>query len=81
MAEPVYPVLAKRLKRRARVLIRALVDENGKVVAAEVAEGDSSRLGFDEAALDATYKMLYKPATKDGVPVKMWIELPVTFRP
>jgi serine/threonine-protein kinase len=79
--EPVYPVLAKRLKRRARVLIRALVDENGKVVSAEVVEGDASRLGFDEAALDAAHKMLYKPATKDGVAVKMWIELPVTFRP
>jgi protein TonB len=69
------------MKRPARVVIRALVDENGKVVAARVAEGDPSRLGFDEAALDAAYKMVYRPATKDGVPVKMWIELPVTFRP
>jgi protein TonB len=80
-AEPVYPVLARRLKRHARVLVRALVDENGKVVKAEVAEGDPSRLGFDEAALSAAYKMAYKPAMKGGVPVKMWIELPVTFRP
>ena len=63
------------------MLIRALVDETGKVVEAEVAEGDSSKLGFDEAALDAAYKTLYKPALKDGVPVKMWIELPVEFRP
>jgi serine/threonine-protein kinase len=80
-AEPDYPALAKRMRRPARVVIRALVDENGKVVSAQVAEGDPSRLGFDEAALQAAYKMVYKPATKDGVPVKMWIELPVTFRP
>jgi serine/threonine-protein kinase len=81
VAEPVYPPLARRLKRQAEVLLRALVDENGKVVKAEVVRGDDSRLGFDEAALDAAYKTRYKPAQKDGVAVKIWIELPVTFRP
>jgi protein TonB len=81
LAVPEYPPLAKQLKRRARVLIRALVDENGKVVKAQVIEGDSSRLGFDEAAVEAAYKTSYKPAHKDGVPVRMWIELPVAFKP
>jgi len=80
-AEPDYPPLAKRLKRRANVLVRALVDENGKVVRAEVLQGDPSRLGFDEAAVAAAYRTSYKPAQKEGVPVKMWIELPVAFRP
>jgi serine/threonine-protein kinase len=81
VAEPVYPALARRLKRQAEVVLRALVDENGRVVKAEVVRGDDSRLGFDEAALDAAYKTRYRPAQKDGVPVKIWIELPVTFRP
>jgi protein TonB len=81
VAQPHYPALARRLKRHAQVMIRALVDENGRVVKAVVVEEDPSQLGFDEAALDAAYRTLYKPARKDGVPVKMWIELPVKFQP
>jgi len=78
--EPRYPLLATRLKLEGRVLIRALVDENGRVTRAEVVEGDPSKLGFDQAALEAAQKALYQPATKGGVPVKIWVELPVSFK-
>jgi protein TonB len=80
-AEPVYPPLAKKARRTASVVVRALVDEEGRVVQAEIARGDASKLGFDEAALAAARQMLFRPASKDGVPVKIWVELPITFRP
>lgn len=81
VVSPEYPPLAKRLKKYAQVVILALVNENGKVVEAKVMKGDPSKLGFDEAAVEAAYRTSYHPAEKDGVPVKMWIELPVTFKP
>jgi serine/threonine-protein kinase len=78
---PDYPSLARRLKRRARVLVRVLVNDEGKVAKTELVQGDASNLGFNEAALDAASKCLFRPATKYSVPVSMWFEIPVTFTP
>ena len=72
--------MAKRLnKRQAKVLIKVLIDENGKVVKAELA-GKKQGFGFDEEALSAAKKSVYNPATKDGIPVKYWHTLAVEFR-
>jgi serine/threonine-protein kinase len=80
-AEPAYPPLAARLRRQARVVVRVLVDEDGGVARAEVVSGDKSNLGFNEAALAAARKSTFRPAQKDGVPVKMWSEMPFSFSP
>jgi hypothetical protein len=37
-------------------------------------------MGFDRAALAAAESTSWRPATKDGVPVKMWSELRIAFR-
>jgi hypothetical protein len=44
-----------------------------------VREGDASGLGFNEAALEAAHKVPYAPATRDGIPGKMWTELIFEF--
>jgi protein TonB len=79
--DPAYPPLAARLRRQARVVVRVLVDENGSVTRAEVASGDKSNLGFNEAALAAARKSTFRPASKDAVSVKMWSEIPFSFSP
>jgi len=61
--------------------VRLLVDETGRVVEAEVVEGDPSELGFNEAAVDSALRATFRPATKDGVPVKMWVSLSIDFTP
>ena len=77
---PRFPVMAKRLnKKYAKVVLRVLVDENGKVIKAEMA-GEEQGFGFDDEAMSAARKSVYKPATKDGVPVKFWHTLAVEFR-
>ncbi len=77
---PRFPVMAKRLnKRSAKVLLRVLIDENGKVAKAELA-GEEQGYGFDDEALAAARKSVYEPAKKDGVPVKFWHTLAVEFR-
>jgi serine/threonine-protein kinase len=79
LTKPAYPVLARRLKKETTLSVRVLVDENGKVANAQIELGDASGLGFNEAAIEAAYKTTFKPATKNGVPVKMWARLPVFF--
>ena len=65
--------------KTARVRMAVLVDENGKVVDAQVREGDNSGLGFNEAALEAARRVPYLPATRDGIPGRMWTELICEF--
>jgi serine/threonine-protein kinase len=75
-----YPAAARRARAEARIGIAVLVDENGRVTDARVAEGDGSRLGFEEVSLAAARKGTFQPATKDGVPVKMWHTVYLSFR-
>lgn len=77
---PRYPPGPQRLGREASVTIRVLVDETGR--AAEVQRvGPEVGLGFDEAALEAARAATWEPATKDGVRVKMWVQLAIRFEP
>src|SRR5205807_6857169 len=75
-----YPPAARRMNRSAEVAVRALVDEKGRVERAERV-GAAVGMGFDEAALEVARLSAYNPATKDGVRVKMWISMKVTFVP
>jgi TonB family protein len=75
-----YPPGAKRMNRRAEVVVRVLVDEHGRVQQAERV-GEPAGLGFDEAAIEAARRTTYVPATKDGVHVKMWYTLKINFVP
>jgi TonB family protein len=75
-----YPAAARRLNRRAEVVVRVLVDERGRVQQAE-RQGDAAGLGFDEAALEVARRSNYQPATKQGVQVKMWTSMKITFVP
>jgi TonB family protein len=77
---PRYPEMARRFNAKgATVLVKVLVDENGKVIKAEVAGGEQ-KFGFDAEALAAAKKSVYVPASKDGVPVKIWHTLSIEFR-
>ncbi len=59
--------------------VKALIDENGKVLEAEVV-GKKAGFGFDNEALQAVKKASFRPATKNGVPVKLWHTLNVKFQ-
>ncbi len=77
---PRFPIMAKRLsKKEAKVVLRVLIDENGKVLKAEIA-GKEAGFGFDDEAMSTARKSTYQPATKDGVPIKFWHTLAVEFR-
>lgn len=78
--QPRYPDSARRLGRTAVVVLRLLIDERGTV--AEVQQtGPKAGMGFDRAAFVAAGKTTWQPAMVDDVPVKMWVDLRIEFKP
>jgi serine/threonine-protein kinase len=73
---PEYPEIARRFNRTGTVVLRALIDENGRV--AEVTVVTAVEWLTDDA-VRAVRRWTYRPAQKQGVAVKAWIELPVRF--
>jgi len=78
--EPVYPDRARRRQVESDVLLLVLVDENGHVIRTIVKRTDDPGVGFNEAARRAALRATFNPAIRDGLPGKMWTELPFSFR-
>jgi TonB family protein len=58
-----------------------LVDERGRVLDTQ-RSGPQAGFGFDEAALEAARRAIFQPATtREGVRVKMWTTIRVSFQP
>jgi protein TonB len=70
--------MAKKLGKEADVDVRVLVDERGNVRTAELI-GKKAGFGLDQAALEAARGARYRPATKEGVRVKMYVTLTIKF--
>jgi len=78
--KPEYPPMARTLRVEGTVVVSVLVDENGQVQDVRMAEPIRQKVGLNEAALAAARAVRYKPAKKDGVPVKMWTRLRIPFK-
>jgi TonB family protein len=76
-----YPPQARKLNRTATVKVSVLVDENGRVAQATLKDPRRAGFGFDEEALDSARRAVFQPATKNGVRVKMWYDLSISFQP
>jgi len=77
---PVYPPMALRRNLEGRIIVTALVNEHGKVIDAKVLRGDDRKIGFEEAALHAVRSTSFRPATKDGKRVRVWMPIPIDFK-
>ena len=74
-----YPPIAERQRVEGTVELNILVDEKGSVVEALLVTPAGGKSGLNEAAVDNVKKRRYRPATKDGVPVKVWFPVSVRF--
>jgi protein TonB len=54
------------------VRLKVFVGEQGQPLKVQVIEGIAGAFGFDEAAIEAANKSTYRPATRDGKPVRGW---------
>jgi len=75
---PVYPILARRLGKEGKVLLKLLIDANGKLQNIEVVE--PAGFGFTEAAVEAVKKSTYAPGYRNGERVLTKALLPVRFQ-
>lgn len=76
----VYPPIALRQRVGGTVELNVLVDEKGHVVDVQLVSGAGGKSGLNEAAMDNVKRRRYRPATKDGIPVKVWLPVRVQFR-
>jgi len=76
---PTYTPKARTLKQEGTVLFRVLVDETGHVVDAQLVRGIAGS-DLNDATLRAAKQWTYRPAVKNGKPVKVWKVEEVTFQ-
>jgi TonB family protein len=76
-----YPPIARQQRITGRVVILVLVTEDGAVGQARLQSGVGGRSGLDRAVLDAVRSSRFRPATKNGIPVKMWRTVVVDVKP
>jgi protein TonB len=62
-----------------RVVVSGMVDENGRVVEASVAQG-SGIAALDQAAVKALERYKFKPAIRSGRKARARVKLPFDFR-
>ena len=75
---PPYPRKARRLGYEGTVMLKVLIDENGRVDDLTVLKS-SGHTVLDRAALSAARKWLFEPGTEGGIKKKMWVKIPVRF--
>ncbi len=78
--KPEYPPIARRMKVEGTVVLSLLVDENGRVLEVRLERGVQQNVGINEAAQAAARSAKFRPATKDGVRVKIWYQLTIPFK-
>jgi TonB family protein len=76
---PRYPVMAERAGLEGQVIVRALVDEMGRVRDAVVVRCSAPGVGFEESARDALLQWVFTPAVQNDHPVAVWVNIPVRF--
>jgi TonB family protein len=75
-----YPPLALRQRVEGTVELNVLVDEKGAVLDAQIVSGAGGKFGLNEAAIEHVKKRQYRPASKEGVAVKVWVPVRVQFK-
>ena len=76
---PVYSMQARQLRLQGTVVMRVLVNEQGTVDDVVLVEGVNGA-DLNNAAMRAAKSWTYRPATKDGVPVKVWKTEQIVFK-
>jgi periplasmic protein TonB len=75
---PVYPILARILGKEGKIVLKLLIDKNGRLLEVEVVE--AAGFGFTEAAVAAVKNSTYAPASHNGEKVTARALIPVRFR-
>jgi TonB family protein len=76
---PTYPAIARRRAQQGTVTIRVLVDVDGVVQRAEIAESSGFEV-LDDAAIETVRRhWRFVPARNAGIPIESWVLVPIRF--
>jgi TonB family protein len=78
--DPEYTQAARDAGIEGIVVLEAVIDPAGKVADPRVVQSLDTKYGLDEQAIAAAKKWLFHPATKDGKPVPVIVQLELMFR-
>jgi protein TonB len=76
---PQYTALARTRRQEGTVVMDILVDETGHVADVRLVRGIPGS-DLDAVAMSAVRSWVYKPAEKDGVPVRVWRPEQIRFK-
>ena len=80
LSQPPYPMEARHFGEEGRLLLAILVGADGRVLDAKATESSGSER-LDQAAIkEARQHWRLRPATRNGMPIEQWINIPVVFR-
>jgi protein TonB len=74
---PEYPPLAQATGMEGKVWVKIWVDSGGKPRKAVVIKGEEV---FNDAALAAAMKFVFRPAIMNDQPVSVWVAIPFVFK-
>jgi protein TonB len=75
--QPLYTEMARKTRLQGTVIVRAVIDEEGRVINVQVTKG--LPMGLDDAAVAAVRQWRFQPATLHGRAVKVFFDLTVRF--
>ncbi|HYU31846.1 MAG TPA: TonB family protein, partial [Thermoanaerobaculia bacterium] len=75
---PQFPEIARRARIVGAVVLRAVIDERGRVTDVRVLQG--LPMGIDKVAVEAVQTWLFQPARFEGRAVKVYYTLTVNFQ-
>jgi len=78
LVKPRYPDIARKAGIEGMVILKILVDVDGRVIKAKVLKS-LGNVGCDEAAIEAAKQCLFEPALQRDKPVRVWVSYPVRF--
>ncbi len=76
---PVYPPIAQRAGVEGDVVAQILVGTDGRVEEIRNIEASQTGVGFEKSAEDAVLQWRYRPASKNGVKVRVWIRIKINL--
>jgi protein TonB len=78
--QPEYPPSAMAFNVQGQLVVNTLISENGDVLKTIIIRRIKNSRGLNESGEKAIQQWKFKPAIKDGVPVKVWKPISIAFK-
>jgi len=77
LVQPAYPAMARSAHASGEVIVRVLINKEGKVIAAQIVDGDPM---FRATSIRAAKASRFNPTLVDGKPVNVVAQIVYNFR-